>query len=362
MTIRLLPALAAALLLGTGAAARAQNSFTPVVAEVNKKMVKLFGAGGFKGLPSYGSGILVSPKGYILTANNHILATTNLRVHLYDGRLYHAKVIAREPELDVALVKIEEEVDFLPHFDFAKEAARPLAQPGDWALALSNAFQIALRDEPMTVQRGVIAAHAELRGRRGVFEAPFAGEVYFVDAIACNPGAAGGALVNRKGELLGVLGRELKNTLSDTWINYAVPIQAVVEVRREKEEKLAKVSMADFVRDAIAGKYKQSADVKRKREDKGGFHGITLVVNATSAVPPYVEEIAADSPAAKAGLRPDDLIVYANGEHVPTIRLFRDVMSQFGPNDTVQLQVQRGNRLLSVQLKLAERPKARASK
>src|SRR6266571_4566039 len=93
-----------------------QQPFTSVAAGVNKKMVKLFGAGGFKGLPSYGTGILVSAKGHILTVNNHILATTDLRVHLYDGRVYHARVVAKEPELDIALVKIEEPVDFLPHF------------------------------------------------------------------------------------------------------------------------------------------------------------------------------------------------------------------------------------------------------
>src|SRR3982074_1789784 len=87
------------------ASAPAQQPLTPIAADVNKKMVKLFGAGGFKGLPSYGTGVLVSPKGHILTVNNHILGTTDLRVHLYDGRLYHAKVVAREPELDVALVK-----------------------------------------------------------------------------------------------------------------------------------------------------------------------------------------------------------------------------------------------------------------
>src|SRR5262249_5822706 len=153
--------------------AAAQQSFTQVAAEVNKKMAKLFGAGGFKSLPSYGTGIVVSPKGYILTVNNHILSTADFRVHLYDGRFYHCKVLYREPELDVALVKIEDDVDLLPHFDIEEAAKRPLAEPGDMVLALSNCFHIATRDEPMSVQRGAISAHAELRGRRGVFDAPF---------------------------------------------------------------------------------------------------------------------------------------------------------------------------------------------
>src|SRR4051794_34830403 len=106
--IRLLGGL---LLLGAFAAAQAQQPLTPVAVEVNKKLVKLFGAGGFKGLPSYGSGILISPKGHILTGNSHILSTQDLRVHLYDGRLYHCKVLAREPELDLAVVQIKDDVN-----------------------------------------------------------------------------------------------------------------------------------------------------------------------------------------------------------------------------------------------------------
>src|SRR5437667_6883655 len=106
MKIRNLNILGAILLLG-GAALRAQQPFTPVAAEVNKKLVKLYGAGGFKGLPGYGTGILVSAKGHILTCNNHLMSSSNLRVHLYDGRAYGLKVLYREPELDVALVKID---------------------------------------------------------------------------------------------------------------------------------------------------------------------------------------------------------------------------------------------------------------
>ena len=340
------------------AVALAQQPFTPVSADVNKRLVKLFGAGGFKGLPHYGTGILVSEKGHILTCNNHILSTTDLRVHLYDGRFYQARILAREPELDLALVRIEGDVDFLPHYDIAKAAAQPLAQPGDWILALSNQFNIAVRDEPMTVQRGVIAAYAELRGRRGVFEAPYTGEAYFLDAIANNPGAAGGAVVNRKGELLGVIGRELKNTLTDTWINYAVPVQAKVEIQRE--DKLTKMDVATFVKEAMAGSYKPSE--KRAKLDRGGFHGIVLVPNAVGVTPPYVEEVLPDSPAAKAGLRPDDLIVYIDGELVTSIKNFREIMKQSGPGMEVKLDVQRANRLVSVKMKLADQPKVKAAK
>lgn len=349
-------ALAIAFMVGWAGLASAQDPLTAVAEQANKKMVKLFGAGGFKGLPSYGTGFLVHPEGYILTVNNHILTTTDLRVHLYDGRFYHAKVLFREPELDIAICKIEQKVDLLPYFDFEAEVKKPVADPGDWVLAVSNCFQIATRDEPMSFQKGVVAALTELRGRRGVFDAPYIGEVYFIDIVANNPGAAGGVIVNRKGDLLGILGRELKNTLTDTWINYAVPIRAKVEIVRD--EKKVTVDMATFVRESIAGTYREGKRAKTT-EDRGGYHGIVLVHNAVSATPAFIEEVHPGSPASKAGLLPDDLIVYVDGELVPTIKAFRDIMRQVGPAMEVRLEVQRGNRLHTIPLKLTEQPKAK---
>ena len=85
----------------------AQDPFKDTAADVNKKMVKLFGSGGFRGLPSYGTGILISNKGLILTVANHLLDTPDLRVHLYDGTRYHAKVVVIEPVLDAAIIKLE---------------------------------------------------------------------------------------------------------------------------------------------------------------------------------------------------------------------------------------------------------------
>ena len=100
-------ALVIAFVLASGAAF-AQERFGKVADQVNPKMVKLFGAGGFKGVASYGTGVLVSPDGYILTTAGTMLDTQNLRGHLWDGRRFeNLKVVAVEPELDVALVKID---------------------------------------------------------------------------------------------------------------------------------------------------------------------------------------------------------------------------------------------------------------
>ena len=339
----------------------AQQSMTPVARAVNKKMVKLYGAGGFKGLPSYGTGILIAPNGWILTVNSTILNTADLRVHLSDGRVFHqGRVVYKEPELDIALVKIDG-VENLPYFDIARAAAAPLAETGDWVLAFSNQFNIATRDEPVSVQRGVISAYAALHGRRGIFGAPYGGEVYFIDAVANNPGAAGGVITNRRGELLGIIGRELKNTLSDTWINYAIPVQARVEAIRGEKDKPVKVSLTDFVREGMAGTWKTIIAAKTKNRELGdGYTGIILVPNAVSVTPPYVEEVVPGSPAAKAGLRPDDLIVYIDGELVPSIKQYRELVKYARPGTELIFEVQRGMTLKTVRLKVDALPKAPA--
>src|SRR5581483_7820342 len=131
------------------------SGLAAVTEQVNHKMVKLYGSGGFSGLNSYGTGVLISADGYILTVASPLLDTADLLVHLWDGRRLRAKVIIADPELDAALVKIEKAED-LPYFDIAKATGAPLAQPGDWVLAFSNQFQIATREEPMSVQHDVI--------------------------------------------------------------------------------------------------------------------------------------------------------------------------------------------------------------
>ena len=183
----------------TAAPLAAQTPFHDVSRQVNQKLVKVFGSGGFRGLVAYGTGVVVSPDGYVLTAASHLLDTPDLRVHLSDGRRCQAKVVVIEPELDAALIKIDN-ADNLPCFDLPAAVQAPLAKPGDWVLAFSNQFEIATRDEPVSVQRGVVAARTKLQLQRGVFDAPYQGEVYVLDAVTNNPGAAGGALTTPKGE------------------------------------------------------------------------------------------------------------------------------------------------------------------
>jgi S1-C subfamily serine protease len=333
--------------------ARTDESFASVAEEVNKKLVKLFGSGGFRGLESYGTGVLISADGYILTVNSHILDTRDLRIHMYDGTRYHGKVVAREPELDVALVKInagQRKVDIEQWFDVVKAAKKQVLEPGTNILAFSNLFQIATRDEPMSVQRGVIASHSKLHGRIGTFEAAYRGNVYVIDAITNNPGAGGGVITTRKGELLAMIGKELRNELTNTWINYAIPFNASIEVPG-KDGKKEITSILDLV--TKKENYKQLPP--RAQLNVVAYHGIVLVPNVVDRTPPYIEEVIPGSPADKAKLKPDDLIVYVDGVPVQDITTFNNILATYTPGMELKLEVQRGDKLATVPLKL-EKP------
>ncbi len=337
--------LAGLFLAGAG---RADESFARVADKVNPKLVKLFGSGGFRGLASYSTGILVSSDGYVLTVNSPMLDTRDLRVHLSDGTRYdHARLVAVEPELDVALIKIDK-VEGLDYYDVFEAARRPVAEPGTGVLAFSNQFNIATRDEPMSIQRGVVASYNRLYGHHGIFEAIYKGDVYVVDAITNNPGAGGGALTTRKGELLGLIGKELRNNLTNTWINYAIPIGATLKVR-EADDKEVTVSILDLVEKK--DKYKAVKKLE-PRDGVGVYHGIVLVPDVVERTPPYVEEIVPGSPAEKAGVRPDDLIVYVDGLPVNDIHAFKEILTRYQPNMELKLEVQRGNKLSTLSLTL----------
>ena len=354
----------------------AADPFNELAEKTNKKLVKLFGAGGFQRLNNFGTGIIISKDGYILTVASQLLDTSDLVVHLHDGQRMKAQVVVVEPELDAAIVKIraegkklEEPLGFdLDYFDFAEAAKRPHAEVGDWALALSNTFEIALRDEPLSLQRGVVMAYTKLAGRRGVFEFPYTGDVYVTDMIMNNPGAAGGALIDRKGNLIGVIGREIKNSLSDTWMNYAIPVTAKVDIKVKQtvkdkdgknveEEKTVTITMPEFVALGMQGKYKPIDKGERTTIGEGGYHGIIFVPNILERTPAYVEDIIAGSPAAKAGIRPDDLISFVDGEPIVSIKSFNEWIKKNTRTGTViRVEVRRGEALQTIEMTLAAQP------
>ena len=362
--------LAAVLAFDAGRAAAA-DPFRETCEKVNQKTVKLFGAGGFQRLNNFGTGVIISPDGHILTVANQLLDTSELIVHLYDGRRMRAEVLVIEPDLDAAIVKIKVEgkepneptgLD-LPHFDFAAAAKRPRAEPGDWVLGFTNQFEIALRDEPLTVQHGVIAAYTKLTASQGVFDFPYTGDVYVVDQVMNNPGSPGGALTDREGNLLGIIGRELRNVQTETTINYAIPVSAKIDLqvlvknKDKEEEKTITLSLPEFVAKGMRGEY-QTTKRERPPPGEGGWTGIEFVPNILSRTPAYVEDVVPDSPAAKAGLRPDDLISFVDGEPVVSISAFQEYLRvRTRPGTKIRLEVRRGETLETVEMTLGLQPK-----
>jgi len=337
----------------------AADSLTDVVFETNPKLVKIFGFGGYRGISHYGTGLLISEDGYILTTASQVIDTSDATVHLFDGRRMRASVVVVEPDLDAAILKIR--IDNkpieaptglkLPFFDALAAAKKPSAKPGDWVLAFSNCFEIAMRDEPVSMQRGVVAATTKMSGRRGVFDFPYTGDVYIVDAITNNPGAAGGALTDRKGNLLGVVGREVRNSQTFTWMNYAIPMNAKLDV--QDKDKTVTISMADFLDRGMKGTYKP---IQREKPvaGPGGYHGIVFLPNVLERTPAYVEDVRPDSPAAKAGLKPDDLVSFVDGEPIISIKAFNEYIRRTRPGMTIRLEVRRGEALQPIELTLGD--------
>src|SRR5262245_54782624 len=155
--------LLAVIFLAAVPSAHATDPYDKVATEANEKLVKLFGAGGYRGAESFGTGILVSPQGHILTAAAPFLDGRELRLHLPDGRKYPFKVKMIEPAFDAAVLEIVQprKNDLpleLPYFDIVAESQKTKAEPGTWVMALSNMYKVADRDEMMSVQRAMITA------------------------------------------------------------------------------------------------------------------------------------------------------------------------------------------------------------
>lgn len=302
-----------------------------IVRDVQSRVVKVYGAGGMAGLEAYQSGCLVSPSGHIATVWSYVLDVDPVIV-LDDGRRFDAEIVGFEPKLELAVLKID--ADNLPYFSFTDSSA---VAPGAQVLAVSNLFSIAAGNEPASVMHGYIASESNLGARRGAFRTAYSGPVYVLDLVANNPGAAGGALVDPRGELIGMLGKELRDERSGAWLNYAIPTQTLRPV----------------IADIVAGRTSVGAGADEEPLPAAQAHsvsglGLVMVPDVLEKTPAFIDTARDGSPAAEAGLQADDLILLVAGRRVDGQGSLREILRTLDRRDRVSMTVQRGSDVVTV--------------
>lgn len=292
------------------------------------RMVKVIGAGAGR-VEGYGTGIVVSSDGQIITSQGVFLDGQQTRVILADGSTHEATVLRRDRELQLALLKIERATP-----EFFELSSQPVGEQGDWVVALNNAFKVADKQEPVSVMLGVIALRTTMEARLNERDVAYRGELILIDAITSNPGAAGGAVLTLDQRLVGVVGKIINSSETNTRLNYAVPVELV----------------AAFV----AGRGSEP-DVAAQPAGKPGELGIRIMELGGRKDPAYIDRVVRGGPADLAGLKPDDLIVSIGGEKIGTVRDYLQVVDRLEAGQEVIIVVKRGLELLRLPVLPAER-------
>ena len=321
-----------------------------------RTVVKIYGAGGFRGLEAYQTGFLVSPEGHVMTAMSTVLDSEEIDCVLDDGRRFTASLVGIDPRREMALLKLDAEgLPWVPLDGSRLEesravadaeaaaaepvaAARPrqarLVAPGTRVYALSNLFGVAVGDERVSVQQGVISAVVPLAARRGAYEAPYDGQVYVLDFTVNNPGSAGGLLVDVLGQPAGMLGKELRSTTAGIWLNYAIPLPEVA---------------ASF-ESLLSGRPAASEAMAEQRPFDTRLLGFLLVPDILEKTPPFVEAVIEATPAAAAGLREDDLLVAVGSQSVTSCAAVAEELARIDEGEPVRVSVIREGRIVEAAL------------
>lgn len=263
---------------------------------------------------SSGSGVIFSNDGYIVT-NNHVIATAeNIQV-IYNKRSYDADLIGTDPSTDIAVLKINEtKLPALPLGDSQNLAV------GEWVMAVGNPFSLS-----STATVGVVSA----KGRRiNIVQDKFPIESFIQTDAAINPGNSGGALVNSKGELVGINTAILSRTGSYTGYAFAVPIDIVRKVVND----LIKYGI---VQKAIFG----AAVIEYDYENAGKFGIEDPDYNGV-----IVAHVDPQSAAEKAGLKKGDIITSLNNKPIDLVSTFEEELSYRSPGDKLMVGLKRNNK------------------
>ncbi|HTY49920.1 MAG TPA: trypsin-like peptidase domain-containing protein [Steroidobacteraceae bacterium] len=272
---------------------------------------------------SLGSGVIVDAEGHIAT-NNHVIAGADkVLVQLADRRIAHATIVGRDPDSDLALLKID-----LPHLPVMPFGHSDRLQVGDVVLAIGDPLGLS-----QTVTHGIVSATG--RGQLGL--ATF--ENFIQTDAAINPGNSGGALINAQGELVGINTAIIARNQGDG-IGFAIPVNMVRGVIHEL------IAHGKVVRGWI-GIIPEDFDDEQAAQLGLARGGVVLY------------DLYADSPAVNAGLRPGDILTAIDGS---ALRSSQDTLARIAesrPGTTVQVTGIRGRQVFQVNLKVAQRPQNR---
>jgi serine protease Do len=305
------------------------------IAQTLPKMVKIVGAGGFRGLEAYQSGFLISNQGHVLTAWSYVLDSDTVTVTLNDGLKREASLIGFDPRLDIAVLKVD--VIDVPHFNLEVSATIGV---GGRVLAFSNLYGVATGNEPVSVQQGFVSAKIRLSARRGTYQSPYRDEAYLLDAMTNNPGAAGGALTDRQGNLVAMIGKELRDRQTGAWLNFALPIEKIVNA-------------VTRIRDGAISS-DRSNDDRPTEPMTAKLIGFSMVADIVSKTPPYVDRVLVGSIAQAEGLLPDDLIVEVGGRMTASVKDVQQELRQVDRDGSVTMTVQRGIRFVDMTFRLQQ--------
>lgn len=331
--------------LGSARAMSAPVGFGRAIETATARVVKLYGLGVGKRSPGYGSGIVVSHDGYVLTVLSLLIDASPIRVAGPDGTRYEADVVYRDSSTQLALLKLRPPgaelgiddvgVGVLPYFDLSYEAS---IVPGSWVVTAGNPFKIADGAEPASAGHGVFSARIRLDARRGFKDFPYRGDVLLIDAITSNPGAPGSAMVNLDGELVGMVGRVVESNLTRTNLNYAIPRDVLWRFLQEGTQPEMR----------LAAREARKETKNRKAVDTG----IRMSKAGYMKVQPFVERVRMGSPASLAGVRKNDLILSVNGRQITSVEEYQERLRSVEPGEPIGLVLRRGRRILEVRVEV----------
>ncbi len=268
-----------------------------------------------------GSGVIVSPEGYLLTNQHVVEDATEIEVQLADGRQARAKLIGSDLETDIAVLKIE--LDNLPVVALGDVRA---LQVGDAVLAIGNPFNVG-----QTVTAGIVSALDRVQPN-----SPF--QNFIQTDAAINPGNSGGALVNSQGFLVGINTAIFSRSGGSLGIGFAIPVDTAREV-------MAALVSGGGVRRGWIGV--EPRDLSAELAES-----LNLPVKTGALIVGVLQ----DGPAARGGMRPGDVVVKVGQRAVANTRELLSAVAALAPDSAVTLAVQRGAQLLDVRVQVDERP------